>query len=212
MGFIEHLRKTYHRNLLEELLYKYKYLVRGKILDIGSKNRRYDYLFNGEITAMDIVPNPEFNVIKGDLTNLKFQSESFNSIICLEVFTYLDVNDIEKGFNEIFRVLNKNGKAIISICFIYSENDDKYRLTRDYIANILSQLNGIKFKILRIGNKYTSIYDMVRGRIKRKKSRIFINFVLSSVLLIYFLILKISSLEMIIDDYPEGYFIICHKK
>jgi SAM-dependent methyltransferase len=211
LGFLSHIKKTYHRNLLEKLLYKYSYLIKGKILDIGSKNRRYDHIFHGKVTAIDILPNKENNVIKGDLTDLQFESESYDSIICLEVFDYLDVNDIRIGLNEIFRILKKNGIAIISICFIYSEHDDNYRLTHDYISNLLRHMDGFKFKIMRIGNTYISIYDMFRDKIKRKKSRIFINLGLVALLLIYYLIIKLASLEKIQDEYPGGYFIICKK-
>ena len=211
MGFINHLTKTYHRNLLEKLLIKYRYLIKGKILDIGSKSRRYDHLFNGEITAIDIVPNPEFNVIKGDLVNLDFDSKSFNSVLCLEVFTYLEVDDIKKAFNQIYRVLDKNSKAIISISYIYHENDENFRLTHDYIASILSQFPNFKFKILRIGNKFTSIYDMVRERVKKRKSRFFINIGLVPVCLLLFIIIKLFQLERVEDFFPEGYFIICSK-
>lgn len=211
LGFLNHLKKTYHRNLLEELLNRYKYLIKGKILDIGSKNRRYDHLFKGEITAIDIVPNPEFNVLKGDLSKLEFDSNSFDSVICLEVFTYLDVDQIKKGFSEIYRVLKEKGKAIISICFTYAENDDNYRMTHLYISTLLKKITGFNFKILRIGNKYISIFDMFRDRIKRKKSKIFSNLCIASFLFIYYLIIKLTSLENLRDEYPEGYFIICFK-
>ncbi|MFX0071065.1 MAG: class I SAM-dependent methyltransferase [Candidatus Hermodarchaeota archaeon] len=211
MGFLSYLKKTYHRNLLEKLLFKNKNRINGKILDIGSKNRRYDSLFNGEITAIDIVPKPEFNVIKGNLTNLDFEQESFDSILCLEVFTYLDVNDIKKGFNEIYRVLKKKGQAIISMSYIYAENDENFRLTQLHISKILSEIKGFKFKIFKIGNKYTSIYDMFRDRIKNKKSRILINIALASILFIYYMVLKLISLDQKIDTYPEGYFILCQK-
>ena len=211
MGFLNHIFNTYHRNLIEKLLLKYKNLIKGKILDIGSKNRRYDHLFNEEITAIDIIPNPEFNVIKGDVKNLQFESNSFDSILCLEVFTYLEVEDVKKGFNEIYRVLKKKGVAFLSICFIYHEIDDNYRLTRDYISKILNEFHNFKFKILRVGNKYTAIYDMIRERIKRRKKRKVKNLGLIITCFFLYLIIKILGLENKEDGFPEGYFIICSK-
>lgn len=104
MPFLDYINKTYHRNLLERLLQKYAFFIKNKILDIGSKNRRYDHLFDGDIIAIDVNSNQEYNVIKGDLTNLQFPSNSFESIICLEVFENLEPDKFLKGFEEIYRI------------------------------------------------------------------------------------------------------------
>ena len=83
--------KTYHRNLLERLLKKHAHLITEGILDVGSKNRRYDSWFNGHITAIDLQPNPQDNILAGDIEKgLNFEDQSFESIICLEVFEYLE--------------------------------------------------------------------------------------------------------------------------
>lgn len=211
LGFINHLTNTYQRNLIEKYLIKYKTLIKDNIIDIGSKNRRYDYLFKGNITAIDIFPNPEYNIIKGDLKNLEFPSKTFDSALCLEVFTYLDVDDIKKGFNEIYRVLKKNGIAFISLGYIYHENDENFRLTRDYISKILTGFPNLKFKILRVGNRFTSIYDIIRERIKKKKKKIK-NLGPLLVCFVLYLIIKIFGLENKEDGWPEGYFIILTKK
>ncbi|MBD3339991.1 MAG: methyltransferase domain-containing protein, partial [Candidatus Lokiarchaeota archaeon] len=114
MRFFSHIFKTYHRNLLEKLVDKYKYLIRGSILDIGSKNRRYDHLFNGNVTAVDVIPNPHLDVREGDITKLEFANNSFDSALCLEVLHYLNPMDSATGLEEIIRVLKKEGNAIIS--------------------------------------------------------------------------------------------------
>lgn len=211
MGFISHLTDTYHRNLIEDLLQKFRHFIKGHILDIGSKNRRYDGLFNGDITAIDIVPNQEYNVIKGDLAKLEFESNKFDSVVCLEVLHYLDPLKCIDGFNEIFRVLKKGGKALISICFVYHEDDDNYRLTYNYIRSILQKIDNLNFRILKVGNRYTSIYDIIREKIKKRKSKIKN---LGPIIGCFFLYLsiKILGLEKKEDKWPEGYFIIYSKK
>jgi len=210
LEFINHLTNTYQRNLIEKYLKRYKTLIKDNIIDIGSKYRRYDSLFNGKITAVDIVPNPKFNVIKGNLLNLEFPSNNFDSVLCLEVFTYLDVDDIKKGFSEIYRVLKKKGIAFVSMSYIYHENDENFRLTHDYISQILSRLPNIKFKILRVGNRFTSIYDIVRERIKKRKN-ILKNLGPLFVCSLLYLTIKIFGLENKEDGWPEGYFIIFTK-
>ena len=68
--FLDYVRKTYHRNLLEKLLIEQSALIKGKILDIGSKSRRYDHLFQDTIIAADIISNKELNIEKQDITGL----------------------------------------------------------------------------------------------------------------------------------------------
>lgn len=49
-----------------------------------------------------------------NISNLKFQDESFDKIICLEVFEHLTLLQTRKAIIEIFRVLKNGG------CFIGS--------------------------------------------------------------------------------------------
>jgi len=211
MGFLSYLSKTYHRNLLEKLLNKYKYLIKGNILDIGSKNRRYDHLFKGNITAIDIRSKPEYNILKGDLTHLEFESNNFDSIICLEVFEYIEPDKFKQGYEEIYRVLKPNGRVIISIPFYYKDHEDFMRVTYDYILNYLIQLNQFKIKIIKFGNKYTALYDVIRYTKLERKSNILRNFCYNSVLLILYLVIKLFTLEKKQDFFYSGCFIILSK-
>lgn len=211
MGLINYIKNTYHRNLLEKLLHKERNLIKGKILDIGSKNRRYDKLFEGEIIAIDIIPNPELNVIKGNITNLQFPSSEFDSIICLEVLEYLNPEDFKKAINEIGRVLKKGGTAIISIPFYYFDHGDNYRMTYRFILDYLSKLKKFKFKIVRFGNKYTTIYDSIRYRMIEKRRCFLKGMEMIPVILICYLIIKIFSLEKKSDFFYSGLFIVASK-
>ncbi len=212
MKFFSYLAKSYHRNLLEKLLIKNKHLILGKILDIGSKGRRYDYLFDGEIIAADIIPVPELNIIKADLTNMHFESNSFDSIVCLEVFQYLEPENFKKGFEEIYRVLKKNGKALISMPFYCWEHRDNMRATFNFISNYLKQLKNLDSKIIKLGNRYTSIYDSVKFGNNITLLPKFRNLRGKFILFLLYLIIKGFSLENKQDSFYSGYFIIFSKK
>ncbi len=209
---MSYITKSYHRNILENLLEKHKHLIKGKILDIGSKNRRYDYLFNGEITAIDTNPRPEFNVIEGNLINLNFKPNSFDSIICFGVFEYLEPIDFKKGFEEIHRVLTDKGYALISIPFFCNDHMDYMRVTYNLLLKLLKNCNRFDFTLSKIGNKYTAIYDIVRDREKihllkgLKKYRVYF------VLFLLYLIIKLFSLENKNDSLYSGIFLVLIKK
>ena len=154
-------QKTWHRQLLEHLLQKNSHLIHGRILDVGSKNRRYDHLFKGEVTAVDIVENKESQVAYGDIEKgLDFPNEMFDSLICLEVFEYLE--NYKKALAEIYRLLRPGGQAIISMPFLYHEHEDKIRLTSNYLASQLTPFSSVEIKT--IGNAYTVIWDILRKK------------------------------------------------
>lgn len=211
MAFSSYIRKSYHRNLIENLLKKYKYLIKGKILEIGSKSRRYDHLFKEKIIATDLNPVPELNIIKADLTNLQFQSNNFDSVLCVEVFAYLELENFKKGFEEILRILKKGGKAIITFPFYSKDHQDNLRLSYNYLLKCLNQLKDCKFKTIMIGNRYTALYDMIRFS-RNPRLRIYRNLGTKIVLFVLFLIIKSFSLENVRDSFYAGHFIILYKE
>lgn len=51
--------------------------------------------------------------IKGDICNLPFKENSFDFILCNHVLEH--INDDKKAMKELYRVLNKNGTAILQV-------------------------------------------------------------------------------------------------
>lgn len=51
--------------------------------------------------------------IKGDICNLPFKENSFDFILCNHVLEH--INDDNKAMKELYRVLNKNGTAILQV-------------------------------------------------------------------------------------------------
>jgi len=212
LRFFNFIAKSYRRNNLENLLIEYKDLIKGKILDIGSKNRRYDYLFNGEITAIDINPKKELNILKDDLTNLNYNSNTFDSLICLEVFEYLKPENFNRGFEEICKVLKKNSNAIVTIPFYFIDHKDNIRVTFNYIRNFLENFNKFNFKIIKLGNKYTAFFDSIRLS-KIEPSSLKIKYIGKNfLLLIIYLAIKFLNLENKKDNFYSGLFVILTKK
>jgi len=131
MRIADYRFKTYHRCLVEKALVRHKRSITGKTLDIGAMRPRYNHLFNASFTAVDLTPNEELGVLYGDIQEgLPFEDNSFDSIICIEVFLYLD--QYEKSIVEIHRLLKPGGTAIISTPFMYRDTGDTIRLTERF--------------------------------------------------------------------------------
>ncbi len=202
------ISQTAHRNGLENLLRKHLPTLDGDILDIGSKNRRYDHLLSKKPTAIDISPNETSDVLPGDMNSLPFDDSSFDSIMAIEVFEY--TSSPQKAISEIIRVLKNNGTFVMSVPFLYPYHDDYLRFTENYLRKILLK-KFLKIEIIPIGNSLTIIADIVRSTIFREK-----NIILKCLLApIYLLFLSFITLTKNRKNekrkYVSGYFIIAKK-
>jgi len=203
---LNYVHKSPHRCCLEVYLRRFLPLLRGEILDIGSKNRRYDHLLRVRPLAIDINENKEVGVEYGDVNKLKFGDSVFDAVMCIEVLEYLD--DPEKAIKEIHRVLKKNGSLILSIPFMYKAHEDKIRLTEAHLRNKLLSLFPI-VDVYKVGNFYTIILDIARERIK--KFRITLLRSLFYVPYLFFVLLIPLFIKLKDESYASGYFVVARK-
>lgn len=202
---IKFILKSPHRNLLEEKLKELAPKMKGKILDVGSKNRPYDYLFSGEVIAVDI--NPKLKTVKkADITNLPFKERTFDGVLSTEVLEY--VKEPRKAISEIHRVLKKGGKALISVPLMYKVHQDLVRYTREYLLELLQDFS--KVEVFPIGNFYTIILDILRDKMITLKLIPLRYFLYLPYL---FLVLFIKPSKILIKDqnFVSGYLIFAQK-
>ncbi len=195
-----------HRNWLEKYLKKELPKLEGDVLDIGSKSRRYDWLLKNKPIAIDLVENKGKDISFGDVNNLNFLDNSFNSVVCLEVFEYLTTP--QKAIDEIYRVLKPGGKLVLSCPFMYKTHEDQMRYTNTYWEKELLAKFSQK-EIKPIGNFYTIILDIIRGKIIKNKFKPIKYFLYLPYL---FLVLFIPLSKLSKDEvYISGYFITAKK-
>ena len=99
-------------NLLRKKRYKHikKFLIGNTILEIGSTDSYLkEVVKNKKILCTDIIPRKD--VIKQDVENLKFENNSFDCALCLEVLEH--TKNPVKALNELKRVAKR--RVVISI-------------------------------------------------------------------------------------------------
>jgi len=214
--------RSIHRILLDNLIRCYADLAVGRVLDIGSKNRRYDACLKNasSIVAIDIYPERN-DVIKADGRFLPFKNSSFDAIVSFEVLEYIPETAVV--INEVFRVLKPGGKLLFSIPFhnpVHGEavNDVNMQFSSKgtdfvrYTAKGLHHLLNGKLEILEIisiGGRWGIISDFAFERFRKIK---YLRILIAP---IYFLSYLTSSLFDRIEKnrrFVMGYFVICKKR
>jgi len=139
----------------------------GKMLDFGCGTKPYRDIFNvDEYIGIDIINKGHSNDtslvdVFYDGSKIPFDDEFFDSVYSSEVLTH--VFDTDSIVAEIQRVLKKDGYALITVPFVWHENEkpnDAVRFTSFGICNILER-NGFKIiKCKKYGTYFTTTIQM----------------------------------------------------
>lgn len=204
MSILDHIKKSPHRNRLERLLKVQLPKLEGTVLDIGSRNRRYDYLLKQVPTAIDLVENKDKGVRQGDVTAIPFPDQTFDAVMCIEVLEY--VATPEKAIAEIYRVLKPGGMLVLSVPFMFKAHEDKLRYTDLHLRDLMV---GFALKeFYAVGGSYTVVMTILWGKIKSIRSSIF-RYILTLLLLPFLLLISKQTKN---GRYASGYFLVAQKK
>lgn len=201
-----YIKKSPHRNQLEKYIFKFLPNLDGKILDIGSKNRRYDNLLKTKPVAIDIFENKAKDVLAGDINKLDFETGSFDNVICFEVLEYIDTP--QKAIAEMARVLKSGGILILSVPFMYRGHEDMLRYTKEYLnKELLKYFSNVE--IFEVGNAYSIILDILKDKINKIKFR-FLRYIFLAFYLPFALLIETirSSPKSV---FVSGYFLVAKK-
>lgn len=165
----KYFRESFGRVLLGKQIETQAHFVTGTILDVGSGSRRYDYLFEGQVTAIDIHPDAGHTILSGDIHAIPFPDQSFDSVVCFEVLCYSPA--VPTALQELIRVLKPNGHLLLSTPFLLRDSGDRVRLTKRYLEELLQELPLKSAEVIACGNAWTIIWDILRSRIVDTKSR-----------------------------------------
>jgi SAM-dependent methyltransferase len=135
------------RKHLEKFLEEHK--TNELVLDIGAgkvvTNHSYTQFFPHRCT-LDVNAERQPDVV-GDIHNLPFSDESHKVIICTEVLEHCHTP--QKAIDEMFRVLVRGGKLVLTTRFVYPLHDvpyDYFRFTRYGLIHLFRDWSSIEIK------------------------------------------------------------------
>lgn len=120
-------------SLLNPLMPIFKKHVKGDLLDAGAGRLSYKFILEDYCSAyrsVDIDVRGEFVDSVGDIQSLPLKSEIFDTVFCTQVMEH--VPEPQAALDEIYRVLKKGGKAIVTaphLAYLHNEPHDYYRYT-----------------------------------------------------------------------------------
>jgi SAM-dependent methyltransferase len=149
----------------------------AEILDIGCGNGKYmnyrdDINMKGidiSIKLIEICKNKGFDVIKASMTDIPFNDNRFDGIICIASYHHLNNdNDRKKTLDEIYRILKPGGLAFIEVWGLVQTLPNKNA------ENFKKNSNLVKWKSVKTGEIYYRYYNIysdgeLESEIKRLK-------------------------------------------
>lgn len=209
-------KQSLHRELLDDEIGRMSSRIKGKVLDAGSKNRRYDgFLLNArEIIAIDKNPVPNKGIMKADILQLPFEASAFDVVVSFEVLEYIIETKI--ALSEINRVLKSGGLFVFSVPFLDPVHGDidAVRYTHDGWRKYL-QDDFADIEIRPLGGRFSVVWDFYFEKVRNQY-----NNRLKWLLMPFLWLSKLAAKRL--DErektdrcpirYPMGYFIACKTK
>ena len=140
------LLKNYSLLRILQIIETKKLFLKGKSLEFGASinyKKNFSYFTRGEskFHYSNINNNKDINIIKIDLTKkFTIKSNIYNNILIYNVVEHLDNHSTT--FEEIGRILNKNGYLFGSTPFLYQVHGapkDYFRFTKDFFIEHLKK-------------------------------------------------------------------------
>lgn len=96
-----------------EIIRLSKKFIGNKVLDVGAGSGALISLIPNAI-GLDLVSKHP-RMIKGDISDMPFGDDSFDTIFATEILEHLDDETLNKGLDEIYRVLCGGGHLVITV-------------------------------------------------------------------------------------------------
>lgn len=123
--------------LLVDYLMDTTFYFHGKLLDLGCGEKPYKLIYDAicehsvGVDVQTCVHEQKYVDVFANADNLPFEDDCFDTVLCTNVLEH--VANAEKAFQEISRVLKKDGYLIMAVPFLYPVHEapyDYYRYTR----------------------------------------------------------------------------------
>lgn len=170
MNVMYYFSASYRRKQLDKLQAKYSELYKGKVLDIGGRDRGRFKKPKEQVEQWvfaDISPAHNPDIIL-DVANMQaINDETIDVISALELFEH--VEKVEKGLQECFRILKPGGKMLISVPFMHPIHADPYDFQRWTNYKWTTELNKHGFIVTKVeimGLFFTLLAEMNKSIVR----------------------------------------------
>ena len=154
------------RHYLDKILSEEKFY--GRVLDVGGKKISKRGSFRPPLEKVDLweylnldkSTKPDYHV---NAEKIPVEENTFDIILMSEVLEHLEKPEIV--LNELYRVLKKKGKIVLTMPFLYGIHADPFdyqRWTPTKFENVLKGLGFKEISIKPMGGFFTVIYDLFR--------------------------------------------------
>ena len=148
----------------EIVRYSLKY-ISGKTLDLGAGSAKYRNIIkqgSSEYISFDVAPSENVDVV-GDVLNLPFRNDSFDTVISTQVLEHVEKPWIM--IKEIRRVLKKDGICILTAPFMvpyHADPNDYFRYTIEGMKSLLRNENFETIECDGYGRIFSVMAEFVR--------------------------------------------------
>ena len=191
---------TAHKLVLDATVRSSLRNLKGRTLVVGVGLEDYSLLIPSasELIATDVIETPRVNTV-ADAHDLPFSDTSFGSYVAIEVLEHL--GSPKQAANEIHRVLEPGGVAILSIPFLFrvhSDPNDFQRLTKSGLQKLFEDFTDVD--VAEFGNRFHVTSDLITTASK---------FLIPLRLLNH--VFRLNWLNTPSSDAPSGYLVILRK-
>ena len=185
----------------------------SKILLVGSGGRIASQLhkyalkksFSVLSVDIDVSRNPD---IVGDICSYDFNDDKYDVIIMAEVLEHF--HNPQKAVENIYRVLNKGGRVIITVPFIFPMHDrphDYFRFTRYGLELLFKDFDSISIKDRNNWGEAISIL-MVRHAIEKNWGK----YIMTIMAYSFYPLFSLLGNAFKTDSFTTGYIAVAFKK
>jgi SAM-dependent methyltransferase len=125
--------------------------LNGKLLDFGCGSKPYEKLFKNSNNYVGVEVSGNKENLKSDIyydgITLPFADNTFDSILCTEVFEH--VEQLDDVIIELYRVLKPGGRMIVTTPFMCIEHEMPYDFRRFTFNGLINLMKKNNFKILK---------------------------------------------------------------
>lgn len=168
---------SFRRRYIDHDLESFKTEFSGKVLDLGGKKNNKRGFFRPPVASknwfyLNVNPDEKPDVLANG-SQIPFQSETFDWVICAEVLEFIESPDLM--MSEIARVLKCGGRLFLTSPFLFRIHDPAHDLQRFTRLKLEKLFQASKLEVVQVkvhGFFFTVLADFLKQSVAQIKSSV----------------------------------------